>query len=111
MLAVDVSQLLKAILLREEFAEPLHGLVIPLLGAEASLAVVPGGLVQLSDEGLVDSKILRFYCHSIAPYFTDDVQMGIVCPVAQAAVSARFLMKQSVFPFVPATESLEIAGL
>ena len=58
MLAVDVSQLLKAILLREEFAEPLHGLVIPLLGAEASLAVVPGNLVQLGGKGLVDTGIM-----------------------------------------------------
>ena len=111
MLAVDVSQLLKAILLREEFAEPLHGLVIPLLGAEASLAVVPGNLVQLGGKGLVDTGILRFYCHSIAPYFTDDVQMGIVRPVTQVAVSARFLMRQAIFSAVTVAESLEIAGL
>ena len=43
--------------------------------------------------------------------FTNDVQMGIVCPVAQAVVSARFLMKRTVFSIVPAAESLEIAGL
>ena len=46
-LAIYVGQFLQPVLLREKFAEPLHGLVIPLLGAEASLAVVPGNLVQL----------------------------------------------------------------
>ena len=37
--------------------------------------------------------------------------MGIAYPLAQAAVSACFLIKQTVFPFIPAAESLEIAGL
>ena len=68
-LAVDVGQLLQTIFLRKKFAEPLHGLVVPLLGAETTLAVVPGGLVQLSDESLIDTRISRFYCYSIAPYF------------------------------------------
>lgn len=69
MLAVDVRQLLQTIFLRKEFSEPLHGLIVPLLGTEAALAVVSGSLVQLSDEGLIDAGISRFYCHSIAPYF------------------------------------------
>jgi hypothetical protein len=43
--------------------------------------------------------------------FTDDVYMGIVCPVAQAAVSARFLIEQTDSSFVTAAESLEITGL
>lgn len=43
--------------------------------------------------------------------FTDDVQIGIVCPVSQAAVSARFLMKQAVFSSSSAAEILGTAGL
>lgn len=108
--AVDVRQLLQTIFLRKEFAEPLHGLVISLLGAEAALSIVPGNLVQLGGKGLVDTGILRFYCHSIAPYFTDDVQMGIVCPVAQAAVSARFLINRLFLSLFFAAESPKIAG-
>ena len=37
--------------------------------------------------------------------------MGIVCPLAQAAVSAWFLIKQTVFSVDTTAESLEIAGL
>lgn len=44
-LAADICQLLQAELLREEFTEPLHGLIAALLGAKAALTVVPGGLV------------------------------------------------------------------
>ena len=37
--------------------------------------------------------------------------MGIVRPVTQVAVSARFLMRQAIFSAVTVAESLEIAGL
>jgi hypothetical protein len=43
--------------------------------------------------------------------FTDDIQMGIVCPLTQAAVSARFPMKQAVSSIVPTAESFEITRL
>lgn len=36
--------------------------------------------------------------------------MGIVCPLSQAAVSARFLMKQTVFSAAHAAESPESQG-
>lgn len=84
----DVGQLLQMVFLRKQFTEPLHGLVIPLLSAETALSVVLGGFVQLGNESLVDTGISRFYCHSIAPYFTNNVQMGIVCLLLQAGVSA-----------------------
>lgn len=44
-------------------------------------------------------------------YFTDDVQMGIVCPVVQAAVSARFPINRLFLSLFFASESPKIAGL
>ena len=43
--------------------------------------------------------------------FTDDVYMGIVCPVAQAAVSARFPINRLFLSLFFAAESPKIAGL
>lgn len=44
-------------------------------------------------------------------YFTDDVQMGIVCPVAQAAVSAWFPMKQNDTSRMNASIDAILAGM
>ena len=63
MLSVDVGQLLQAEGVGQEGAEPLHGLVIPLLGAEAPLAVMTGQLVQLGEQAEVNTDIQNLVCH------------------------------------------------
>lgn len=57
MLATEIGQLMQPVFLRKKFAEPMHGLVVPLLGTKTTLSIVPGDFVQLCDEGLIDSGI------------------------------------------------------
>ena len=69
MLPADVGQLLQAEGISQEGAEPLHGLVIPLLGAEAPLAVMTGQLVQLGEQAEVNTDIQNLVCHiCTSPY-------------------------------------------
>ena len=57
MLAADVGQLLQVVVVGQKAAEAFVGLIVPLFGAETALSDVPGHLVQLGDEGLVDAGI------------------------------------------------------
>jgi len=59
--SMNVGQLLQVVVIRKKSAEALHGLIIPLLGAEAALTVVAGHLVQLGDEGVVEARILVLF--------------------------------------------------
>ncbi len=53
MLGGEVRQPLQLVLLRQKAAEPLHGLIVPLPGAEAPLAVVPVELIKLREKVVI----------------------------------------------------------
>ena len=63
MLAADIGQLLETIFVGQICAEPLHGLIVPVLGAEAALTVMPCQFVQLADKSQKDTLVLNFHCH------------------------------------------------
>ena len=63
MFATDVGQLLQAVVLGQIPAEPFHGLVVSVLGPEASLPIMPGQLVQLVHKGPVNALILDIGFH------------------------------------------------
>ena len=84
MLAADVLQLLQVVVGGEVGAEPLDRLIVAILRAEAALTVVAGQLVQLGNEGVVNT-----ICSHIekAPYIQNCVQMGALYPLARRAIS------------------------
>ncbi len=92
MLGRDIGQLLQVVLLGQKTAKTLHGLVVPLFGAVAALSVVAGNLVQLGDEGVVDTLVADLHSHMKTSKIRIEVQMGAVRPLADPSVS----------PFVPA---------
>ena len=55
MLAADVLQLLEMVVGGEIGAEALDRLIVAILRAEAALTVVPGQLIQLGNEGVVNT--------------------------------------------------------
>ena len=57
-LAVDVGQFLQMEVVSQKAAKAFHGVIVPLLGLEAPLPIVPGGLVQLG-QCQRQSKIVR----------------------------------------------------
>ena len=84
MLAADVLQLLQMVVGGEVSAEPFDRLIVAILRAEAALSVVPRQLVQLGNEGVVNT-----FCGHIekAPYIQNCVQLGALHPLARRAVS------------------------
>ena len=52
MLSADIGQLLKPVFLCQIGARAIHGLIVPILGAEAALWVMPCQLIQLADKSL-----------------------------------------------------------
>lgn len=58
MLAADVGQLLQVVVVGQEPAEPFTGVVVPPLGLEAPLPVMPRGLIQLGDQGVVNPRFI-----------------------------------------------------
>ena len=63
MLAADIGQLLEMILISQIGAKTLHGLIIPILRAEAALTIVPCQLIQLADKSQKDTFVLNFHSH------------------------------------------------
>ena len=84
MLAADVLQLLQMVVGGKVGAETPDRLVVAILRAEAALTVVPGHLVQLGNEGVVNA-----FCGHIekAPYIQNYVQMGALHLLARRAIS------------------------
>ena len=84
MLAADVLQLLQMVVGGEVGAESLDRLVVAILRAKAALPVVASQLVQLGNEGVVNTV-----CSHIekAPYIQNYVQMDALHPLAGSAVS------------------------
>ncbi len=84
MLAADVLQLLEMVVDSEVGAEPFDRLIVAVFRTEAALPVVPRHLVQLSNEGVVNT-----FCGHIekAPYIQNCVQLGALHPLARRAVS------------------------
>ena len=60
MLATDILQLLEPVFSGQICTEPFHGLVVAVSGSIAALPIMPGQLIQLSDKGLVDTRV--FIC-------------------------------------------------
>ena len=84
MLAADVLQLLQVVVDSEVGAETLDRLIVAILRAEAALSVVPRQLVQLGNEGVVNT----FRGHiKKSPCNRSRVQMGAPPPLARRAVS------------------------
>ena len=63
MLTAYVDQLLEVELIRQKRAEPLKSLIVPRLGLEAALTVVPCQLVQLDNQRAVCARLHDFLCH------------------------------------------------
>ena len=55
MLAADVLQLLQMVVNSKIGAEPFDRLIVAILRAEAALSVVPRQLIQLGNEGVVNT--------------------------------------------------------
>ena len=84
MLATDVLQLLQMVAGGEVGAETLDRLVVAVFRAEAALPVMPRQLVQLGNEGVVNT----FRGHiKKSPCNRSRVQMGALHPLARRAVS------------------------
>ena len=84
MLTADVLQLLQMVVSCEVGAEPFDCLIVAVFRAEAALPVVPRQLVQLGNEGVVNT-----FCGHIkkSPCNRSRVQMGALYPLARRAVS------------------------
>ena len=84
MLAADVLQLLEMVVGGEIGAEALDRLIVAILRAEAALTVVPRQLVQLGNEGMVNT-----FCGHIkkSPCNRSCVQMDALHPLARRAIS------------------------
>ena len=84
MLAAEVLQLLQMVVSCEVGAESLDRLVVAILRAEAALPVMPRQLVQLGNEGVVNT-----FCGHIkkSPCNRSCVQMGALHPLARSTVS------------------------
>ena len=91
MLAADVFQLLQAVVTGKVGAEPLDRLIVAVFCAEAALPVVSSQLIQLGNEGVVNSL-----CGHIekSPYFQSHVQMGALHPLTKRTVSGAFPQEQ-----------------
>ena len=91
MLATDILQLLQMVVNSKIGAEPFDRLIVAILRAEAALPVVPGQLVQLGNEGVVNA-----FCGHIekAPYIQNCVQLGALHPLARRAVSGASPQKE-----------------
>lgn len=66
-LAADVFQFLKVVLICQKCTEPLACLVVALFGAEISLAVVAGQTVQLARQGTICTSVDDFISHNRSP--------------------------------------------
>ena len=62
MLSADIGQFLKPVFLCQIGARAIHGLIVPILGAEAALWVMPCQLIQLADKSL-ECLVLNVHCH------------------------------------------------
>ena len=84
MLAADVLQLLQMVAGSEVGAETLDRLVVAVFRAEVALSVVPCQLVQLGNEGMVNT-----FCGHIKKYPCNRscVQMDALYPLARRAIS------------------------
>lgn len=60
MFATDIHKLLEPILSGQICTEPFHGLVVAVFGSITALPIMSSQLIQLSDKGLVDTRV--FIC-------------------------------------------------
>ena len=64
-LATDVAQFLKVVLVSQVAAEPLARFVVAILGAETALTIMAGQFVQLTHQGQIEALVLNGSCHIV----------------------------------------------
>ena len=69
-LATDVAQFLKVVLVSQVAAEPLARFVVAILGAETALTIMAGQFVQLTHQGQIEALVLNGSCHIVKYSFS-----------------------------------------
>ena len=69
-LAADVAQFLKVVLVSQVGTEPLARLVVAILGAETALTIMAGQFAQLTHQGQIEALVLNGSCHMVKCSFS-----------------------------------------
>lgn len=93
-LAADIAQFLKVVLVSQVGTEPLERLVVAILGAETALTIVAGQLVQLAHQNQVETLVLDGSCHIVKCSFSFiDSSDGRSSPLGRAVCFRRISRK------------------
>ena len=93
-LAADIAQFLKVVLVSQVGTEPLERLVVAILGAETALTIMAGQFVQLTHQGQVETLVLDGSYHIVKYSFSFiDSSDGRSSPLGRAVCFRRISRK------------------